>query len=58
MQMMVFKEILTNPQGFWSCLLTVNALERRNIYQEVASVVKIVENAHPTSVSWLRRHVQ
>lgn len=40
--MMVFKEILTNPQGFWSCLLTVNALARGNMYQEVASVVKIL----------------
>lgn len=41
-QMMVFKEILTSPQGFLSCLLTVNALGRVNIYQEVASVLKIL----------------
>ena len=55
--MMLFKEILTSPQGFLSCLLKVNALGRGNIYQEVASVEArcfprcSVENAHPTSVS-------
>lgn len=42
MQMMVFKEILTSPQGFLSCLLKVNALGIGNIYQEVASVVKML----------------
>ena len=43
---MVFKEILTSLQGFLSCLLTVNALGRVNIYQEVASVVKILSGKY------------